>query len=382
MKRELLMMTPDNSKLELLKRGNQEYNQHFPSSLARLSSSPRLQIALLCCIDTRINPLKIYGLSPGQIVILRNAGNQVTQDVIGSLIIAIHELGVSTVIVLGHTKCGTVRYLVEDALHDAEKKLGIPKQTLERLTNRNHDFDNPLLEISDPYDNVCINVLKLRTHPLFQEIKVIGQLYNVDNGKIRDIDVDKEFTPSNWIQTIVNVIHHQFKKFIKLFQVTPHEIDQSLTSSYSEAFDEIRQEFSEMIFHDTYVLTSPLQESLNTLHWDLGFEQGKILIFGEGKLSKEKKIVFNIETASPLTNIDIIKPFDGITVLGYPENTKRALLHRIDIPEQLLQLNSTCEIRIKAEKTFEISIICDASPNRIILLHNLIKKILWWLNTS
>ncbi|MFX1513026.1 MAG: beta-class carbonic anhydrase, partial [Promethearchaeota archaeon] len=334
------MTTMDQSELELLRRGNLKFVRRFSRTLTTMSSSPRLKMAVLCCIDTRIDPLKIYGLDSGQICVIRNAGNQVTQDVIGTLAITIYELGVNTVIILGHTQCGTTCSLVEEAFKNVKEKLGIPKQTLERLINRNMDLTNPLLGISDSETNVCLNVQKLQTNPLFQDIKVVGQLYDVETGKIWDVEVDDKVSPSNWIQTIIDVIHDQFRKFKGLFYVSPELIEDDLTSPYTTVFDDIRHEFKTIEFHNTYILTSPFQESLQSLRWDLGFERDKLLIFGEGELSKEKELAFNLEITTVLRDFDIMNPFEGISVLGYPEEAKKALLHRFDIPELLYQLES------------------------------------------
>jgi carbonic anhydrase len=79
-------------------------------------------LAVLTCIDSRIHPLDMLGLVPGDAKIIRNAGARVTDDVLRSLVLAVNLLGVDRVCVVQHTDCAMVghteeqmRTLVEDA---------------------------------------------------------------------------------------------------------------------------------------------------------------------------------------------------------------------------------------------------------------------------
>jgi carbonic anhydrase len=73
--------------------------------LAALGRRPARALAILTCMDSRIDPLAALGLSLGDAVVLRNAGAQVSDDVLRSLQMAHEALGVRTVHVLGHTDC-------------------------------------------------------------------------------------------------------------------------------------------------------------------------------------------------------------------------------------------------------------------------------------
>ena len=80
-------------------------------------------LAIVTCIDSRIEPLEMFGLRPGDAKILRNAGGRVTDDVLGDLVLGAYLLGVERVMVMQHTDC---RMAVpdEDSLHDAVRKAG------------------------------------------------------------------------------------------------------------------------------------------------------------------------------------------------------------------------------------------------------------------
>jgi carbonic anhydrase len=76
-----------------------------PEPPAALSRRPARAMAIVTCMDCRIDPLDALGLSLGDAVVLRNAGAQVSDDVLRSLQMAHEVLGVRTVHVIGHTDC-------------------------------------------------------------------------------------------------------------------------------------------------------------------------------------------------------------------------------------------------------------------------------------
>jgi carbonic anhydrase len=74
---------------------------------------PRLRVAILTCMDARIDIVAALGLRPGEVHLLRNAGGEVTDDVLRSLVISQHLLGTEEVMVVMHTDCGMQKF------HDA-----------------------------------------------------------------------------------------------------------------------------------------------------------------------------------------------------------------------------------------------------------------------
>jgi carbonic anhydrase len=85
-----------------------------------LSNKPARALAILTCMDCRIDPLQALGLSLGDAVVLRNAGAQVSDDVLRSLQLAHEALGVRTVHVIGHTDCAAHGGDAEAAAAEAE----------------------------------------------------------------------------------------------------------------------------------------------------------------------------------------------------------------------------------------------------------------------
>jgi carbonic anhydrase len=91
-----------------------------PSAPRALSNKPARGLAVLMCMDCRIDPLRALGLSLGDAVVLRNAGAQVSEDVLRSLQLAHEALGVRTVHVIGHTDCAAHGGDAEAAANEAE----------------------------------------------------------------------------------------------------------------------------------------------------------------------------------------------------------------------------------------------------------------------
>ena len=86
---------------------NAEYASGF--ALGHLAAPPRRHVAVVTCMDARIDPLAILGLTPGDAHVLRNAGARVTDDVLRSLVKSVNQLEVTRVAVMHHTDCGAAK---------------------------------------------------------------------------------------------------------------------------------------------------------------------------------------------------------------------------------------------------------------------------------
>ena len=73
---------------------------------SRVPGPPRLRLAIVTCMDSRIDPFQIFGLERGDAHVLRNAGGVVTDDVLRSLILSQRFLGTQEVMLIHHTRCG------------------------------------------------------------------------------------------------------------------------------------------------------------------------------------------------------------------------------------------------------------------------------------
>jgi carbonic anhydrase len=153
-------------------------NRAYAESFRLNGLEPRAArgLGLLTCMDSRIEPLGMLGLVPGDAKILRNAGARVTPDVIRTLILAVHLLGVERILVVPHTRCGTLGE--QDAIKDAIRGNGGPG---------NVDLD--LLTTTDQTETLRGDLELLRSSPYLAGVDVAGAVYDVDTGLLSDLVV-------------------------------------------------------------------------------------------------------------------------------------------------------------------------------------------------
>lgn len=130
-------------------------------------------LAVLTCMDSRIDPLGMLGLKPGDAKILRNAGARVTSDALRTLVLASHLLGVNRVMVVAHTGCRMAEGAEED-VHAAISAVGGPDtRSLTFLTTRDQEAA------------LRTDVQRVRSSPYLSHIAVGGFLYDLDTGRLR-----------------------------------------------------------------------------------------------------------------------------------------------------------------------------------------------------
>jgi len=151
---------------------------------------PKYPVLILTCMDPRIDIYRILGLNIGDVFVLRNAGNVVTQDTLRSILIAIHEYNVKNVVVLGHLDCGMTKIRLEHLnLKILPKTRDIIRKTEMNFDAEFRDFFKPFI---DSIKNVINQVNTLREFKGFPEyVKIIGMLYDVDTGFIFDEELIK-----------------------------------------------------------------------------------------------------------------------------------------------------------------------------------------------
>lgn len=132
-------------------------------------------LAVLTCMDTRLNPLGMLGLRPGDAKILRNAGARVTGEVLATLVVARYLLGVQRVMVVAHTSCRMASGS-EESLHAAIAAAGGPDtRSLSLLTTE----DQPAAVRAD--------VQRVRSWPYLAGLAVGGFLFHLDTGRLEPL---------------------------------------------------------------------------------------------------------------------------------------------------------------------------------------------------
>jgi carbonic anhydrase len=155
-------------------------NQDYVSSYRDLHLEGRAAkgLAVITCMDSRIDPLAMLGLDKGDAKILRNAGARVTEDVLRTLVLAVHLLGVRRVMVVAHTDCRMSKVTDEQVHADILAGSGIDTRSL--------DFGT----ISDQRAVLAHDVRKIRSSPyLLSDLAVVGCVYDVRTGAL-DVVID------------------------------------------------------------------------------------------------------------------------------------------------------------------------------------------------
>jgi carbonic anhydrase len=129
-------------------------------------------LAVLTCIDSRIDPLAMLGLKPGDAKIIRNAGARVTTDVLATLVIANYLLGVDRVMVIAHTDCRMTAGS-EDELRTAIRAAGGPETS---------ELSFPTS--ADQAASVREDVARVRAFDLLDALQVGGFVYDVATGRL------------------------------------------------------------------------------------------------------------------------------------------------------------------------------------------------------
>jgi len=148
---------------------NERYARSFDRSA--LTAAPLRGLAVLACMDSRLDVHEALGLRMGDAHVLRNAGGLATDDAIRSLVVSQQLLGTDTIVVIQHTGCGLLG-VDEEAVRGA----------LARATG--HDLDMRLGSFGDLEANVRLTVERLRAHPWLRRGPVHGTIFDVATGRL------------------------------------------------------------------------------------------------------------------------------------------------------------------------------------------------------
>lgn len=142
-----------------------------------LAAPPLAGLAILTCMDARIVVEDIFGLRAGDANIIRNAGAVASDDALRSLVLSRHVLGATEVVVLGHTGCG-LHHLADRDLRDR-----LARETGRQSTTQLGSFD-------DLGAHIRRQVERIREHPWLDRVPVHGLVYDVQSGRVREVEAD------------------------------------------------------------------------------------------------------------------------------------------------------------------------------------------------
>lgn len=150
---------------------------------------PNRHLAILSCMDTRMTELlySALGIKNGDAKIIKNAGASVTHpfgSVMRSLIVAIYQLGVTEILVVGHTDCGMQGLNAENILMEV-KKAGIPEDSLTMLRNAGINIEEWLAGFDSVEESVQHTVSLIKNHPMMPDyVSIHGLVMDPKTGEV------------------------------------------------------------------------------------------------------------------------------------------------------------------------------------------------------
>ncbi len=157
---------------ELLQNAEQ-YAERFDRG--ELPLPPAKRIAVLACMDARLNPYGLLGLSEGDAHVIRNAGGVVTDDEIRSLAISQRLLGTEEIILIHHTDCGMLTFSDDEFRHQVQTETGIKPEWAAEA------FD-------DLEEDVRQSIARIKSSPFIPRTDgVRGFVYDVKTGRLDEV---------------------------------------------------------------------------------------------------------------------------------------------------------------------------------------------------
>jgi carbonic anhydrase len=136
---------------------------------------PARHVAIVACMDARLDPARVLGLEEGDAHVIRNAGGAVTDDAIRSLAISQRLLGTEEIILIHHTDCGMLTFTDEALKAEIAEETGVrPHFALETFSNLEED--------------VRQSIARIKASPFVpKKDQIRGFVYEVETGKLREV---------------------------------------------------------------------------------------------------------------------------------------------------------------------------------------------------
>ena len=163
------------SQTDDLLRNAEEYAARYGDK-ADLPLPPARKVAVVACMDARLNPYGILGLQEGDAHVIRNAGGVITDDEIRSLAISQRLLGTEEILLIHHTDCGMLTFTDDDFKRQVQEDTGIkPAWAVETF--------------SDLEGDVRQSIARVKASPFIpRKDQVRGFVFEVESGRLREVD--------------------------------------------------------------------------------------------------------------------------------------------------------------------------------------------------
>jgi carbonic anhydrase len=148
---------------------NRSYAEHF--DLAGFDGIAHAGVAIVTCMDSRLDPLRMVGLKAGDAKIFRNPGGRVTSPALEALVLGVHLLGVQRILIIPHTRCAMNLHTELELREKVGESAGV-----DATWQAFGVIDDPIAALDE-------DVQRVRSHPLIPgSVLVGGFMYDVDTG--------------------------------------------------------------------------------------------------------------------------------------------------------------------------------------------------------
>ena len=150
---------------------NREYAADF--HMGGFDGIAHAGVAIVTCMDSRIDPLRMVGLSPGDAKIFRNPGGRITPQALEALVLGVHLLSVDRILVVPHTRCAMASATEQELRDRVGESAGV-----DASWQSFHVVEDQVVALLD-------DVQRIRSHPLIPDtVPIGGFLYDVDTGRL------------------------------------------------------------------------------------------------------------------------------------------------------------------------------------------------------
>jgi carbonic anhydrase len=161
------------SVIDELVRNADSYGESFAGG--DLALPPAKRVAIVACMDARLNPYGLLGLREGDAHVIRNAGGVITEDEIRSLSISQRLLGTEEIMLIHHTDCGMLTFGDDDFRQQVQEETGVKPQWAAEA------FD-------DLEADVRQSIARIKSSPFIpRKDQVRGFVYEVESGRLREV---------------------------------------------------------------------------------------------------------------------------------------------------------------------------------------------------
>ncbi len=162
-------MGQENGQFDDLLAANRHYAATF--DLAGFDGIAHAGVAIVTCMDSRLDPLRMVGLNPGDAKIFRNPGGRVTSPALEALVLGVHLLGVQRILIIPHTRCAMNLHTELELREKVGESAGV-----DATWQAFGVIDDPIAALEE-------DVQRVRTHPLIPDTVLVGGfMYDVDTG--------------------------------------------------------------------------------------------------------------------------------------------------------------------------------------------------------